>query len=115
MHEPPATAPPASRTTLLPLVLGVAVVVVALVGPPAVAAVLGSVAAAIAGWACPEAPVRVGTLVLAPQAATALVRTLAGGASWGILAFALVGGLMWSLIGSHLGAGVALRRRGEHG
>ena len=70
--------------------------------------VLGLLASAGAGWLMPEAPVKAGALAFAPTA------VIVGVAGLFLLSFAvllpLVMGLMVSLVGSHFGAGMALRR-----
>lgn len=71
--------------------------------------VLGLLASAGAGWLMPDAPVRAGVLA---YAATAILITVGGilALSVGVL-LPLLMGLMVSLVGSHFGAGMALRRR----
>ena len=71
---------------------------------------LGVLASAGAGWLMPGNPVRAGVLAYAPTAVIVAV----GGIlvlSAGVF-LPLLMGLMVSLVGSHFGAGSALRRRG---
>ena len=70
---------------------------------------LGLLASAGAGWLMPDNPVRAGVLAYVPTAVIVAV----GGIlvlSAGVL-LPLLMGLMVSLVGSHFGAGSALRRR----
>ena len=69
---------------------------------------LGLLASVGAGWLMPDAPVKAGVLA---YAVTAVLIAVGGilALSAGVL-LPLVMGLMVSLVGSHFGAGMALRR-----
>ncbi len=70
---------------------------------------LGFLGSAGAGWLLPEEPVRAGALAYAPSAVVVAI----GGVvvlSAGVL-LPLLMGFMVSLVASHFGAGMALRRR----
>jgi hypothetical protein len=98
------------RTTARPLALGVGVALIGIFGPSGMAVVLGFLAAGIAGWVSPADPVRAGGLVFSATGLLAIAAPIFRDVSWPTAILAIIGGFMWSLVASHFGAGLALRR-----
>ncbi len=73
------------------------------------------VAAIVAGWVLPQAPMAAAALFLAPSVVLGTLRLLAedGSISLGPAVLALVVAVLVTGIFSHVGAGLALRRRAQ--
>ena len=99
-----------TRETVLPLALGVGAVLAGLVGPSVLGVVGTFVGAGMAGWFVPANPIRAGALTFVPTGLLAMAAYLFRDVATSAIIFALIGGFMWSLVASHFGAGLALRR-----
>lgn len=101
-----------SRRTGVPVVLGLGALVVALFASQWLVIPVALMASVVAGGVLPESPIRAGVFFFVP---TAIVLLLAGflirEVRPTIFVFPLTGGLMMSLVASHIGAGIARRRR----
>ena len=96
-----------------PVVVGVAAGILSLVLPGGLTPLVVIVAALVAGWLLPGEPVVAAALFLAPGVVAGTVRVLIDGDAPSIAALALVllCAVLFVGILTHLGAGLALRRR----
>lgn len=97
---------------LLPVALGLGTGIVQFALPDALGMLVVVVAALAAGWLLPEAPMQAALLFLVPSVVFGAVRVLLDGeAPVGTLLFGLVLAAMFTAVCTHVGAGIALRRR----
>ena len=98
-----------------PLLVAVVAGVLLLVGPSGMGPVIVIAAALLAGWLLPREPMTAAVLFLVPTFAVGAIRLLVDddGLSTGALAFGAVSAIFLVAILTHVGAGVALRRRPE--
>lgn len=99
---------------LLPVSLGVGAGLVQFAAPESLGFLIVIIAAIAAGWSMADEPMKAAVLFLLPTILLGAARLLFGDASVsaGVLVLALVVAVMFTAIFTHLGAGIALRRRG---
>jgi hypothetical protein len=98
----------------VPVALGLGSGLVQLIVPDAVGVVVVILAAFAAGWSLPEEPMAAALLFTFPAIVLGALRLVIDGEadSLGALAVGLVLAAMFAAFFTHIGAGVALRRRG---
>ncbi len=104
----------AARRTGVPVAVGALVMLTALIGPGWISGTVAVAGAFVAGWVNPDEPARAGLLTIALPVAGAVVRMLVDRPSAaGALVFGVLAAAALALVASHVGAGMALRRRPE--
>lgn len=104
--------PDSVRRTVTPLVLGLAAMLSALVGPGWISGLVALLGAFVAGMLNREEPVRAGLLTVAPPVVGGLARVLVDKPSaLGALVFAATGAAAFAMVASHVGAGLQRRRK----
>jgi hypothetical protein len=95
--------------------VGIVAGLLLLVLPGGLAPVVLIVAGLLAGWVLPQRPTAAAALFLGPTAVVGAVRVIAedGAPSVGALALSLVFAVLVVAVLTHVGAGLALRRRPE--
>lgn len=98
---------------MIPVALGVGAGLFQVVVPEGLGFVVVILAAFAAGWFLAEEPMAAALLFMLPAVVLGVLRVLVDGesASFGALAFGLVLAVMFAAFFTHIGAGVALRRR----
>ncbi|MEO6318718.1 MAG: hypothetical protein ABIP36_08040 [Acidimicrobiales bacterium] len=96
-----------------PALVGAGAGLLLFVLPGAVGSLIIILAALLAGWVLPKAPMAAAALFLAPTVALGAVRLLVddGSVGLGSVVFALVTAVAVTAIFTHVGAGLAQRRR----
>ena len=96
-----------------PVLVGAGAGLLLFVLPDGAGALVIVIAALLAGWVLPQAPMAAATLFLAPTVVLGTVRLVLDDGSIGLgsAVFALVTAILVTAIFTHLGAGLALRRR----
>lgn len=96
-----------------PVIIGLAAGVLSVVLPSGLAPVVAIAGALLAGWVLPTMPVMAAILFLAPALAVGAVRLLADDRRGNLagIALGIVLAIAFTAILTHVGAGLALRRK----